>query len=380
MTAGKGSFNVDSDEIIRHCKDLGFVEAGIAPARGSSHAAELRAWLESAKHGSMAYLERYLEQRLDPRAMVPGAKSIICVADKYADGRPDRREVSPDSHARGRIARYARGRDYHVVVRRRLEQLTGRLAETEPGHVFRVCVDTAPVLEREHAARAGVGRIGKNTLLISRHSGSWLLLGEIITTLDLRPTAASEDQSDPCGTCTRCLDACPTKAISPWSVDASRCISTLTIEHRSAIEPAFFDAIDDWLFGCDICQEVCPHNQPTRRRRRTGVHSAYASRRDSLPLLEILNWSEDDRREAFASSALKRAKLGMMKRNACIVAGNYLRRAWRADLAGRIAEIARDPREEEMVQETARIICRRLKIQDQSSGVAEGPRPSESAD
>jgi epoxyqueuosine reductase len=187
-------------------------------------------------------------------------------------------------------------------MRKRLTRLAKELGEKFPSETFRACVDTATVLEREHAQRAGLGAVGKNTLLIQRGVGSWLLLGEIITTLPLTVSQASDP--DPCGTCTRCIDACPTQAITPWSVDASRCISYLTIEHRSAIDPQFHEAIGDWLFGCDICQEVCPHNQPTERTAKAVTNPAYESRWDAIDVMKVVDWDEAERSRAFAGSAM----------------------------------------------------------------------------
>jgi epoxyqueuosine reductase len=363
--------------VLARCRELGFVAAGVARAEASTYGDELRRWLDAGKHGSMEYLAKHFEQRVDPTVMVPGARSVICVADRYADGRPDRRDVGGADPASGRVARYARGGDYHVVIRRRLEALAAELGRDAPQETFRVCVDTAPVLEREHAARAGLGRIGKNTLLIAPDAGSWLLLGEIITTMALEPTRSAGGRVDPCGSCTRCIDACPTQAISPWSVDASRCVSTLTIEHRGLIDEAFHERIGDWLFGCDVCQEVCPHNQPTRRSRATGVAEPYDPRRSGFDLLKVLGWTEDGRRDAFITSALKRAKLAMMKRNACIVAGNALQQAWRPELARRLAEIASDASEDEVVSATARQACARLHIDIDPASAGFGLAPGQ---
>lgn len=318
---------------------MGFALAGIAPAEASGHADELRQWVAAGKHGEMDWLARHSEQRIDPALVMPGVKAVIMVADVYARGSAVPEPVGPG--ARGRVARYAQGADYHIVMKRRLHALCDRLRAAHQGHEFRAFVDTAPVLEREHALRAGLGWIGKHTLLIHPEMGSWMLLGGVLTTLAIAPQASQRVMEDHCGTCTRCIDACPTKAITPYSVDARRCISYLTIEHRGPIDPAFHRAIGEWLFGCDICQDVCPHN----RERNSAVASAqsgkplipgreggdsstlaphpdYASRRASFDLLEVLGWSESDRRRALAGSAMKRAKLEMWKRNAEIVAKN----------------------------------------------------------
>lgn len=338
-----------TQEILARCNELGFAIAGVAEVAPSRWAEQLQAWLGQNKHGEMWYMAEHAQLRIDPAVMVSGAQSIICVADRYHTGGRDR---LPKHSPHGRVARYARGDDYHRVMKKRLFELCDELQERFPDETFRVCVDTAPVLEREFAQRAGIGAVGKNTMLIQQGIGSYLLLGEVITTLALEPTPDA-DNKDPCGTCTRCIDACPTGAITPWSVDATRCISYLTIEHRSTIDPQYHRAMGDWIFGCDICQEVCPHNQPTWRSRQHDVHEAYKPRNSGFDLLEVLSWSEDDRRSAFTRSALKRAKLNMMKRNALIAAGNSFARDDDPALRQRIVEIAADPDEDAMVQQTA---------------------------
>ncbi|MFM9171065.1 MAG: epoxyqueuosine reductase, partial [Phycisphaerales bacterium] len=176
-----------SQAVLARCAEHGFALAGIAEARESDRADEFRAWIAEARHGGMQYLAEAVERRLDPRALVPGARSVLCVADRYADGRPDARVPG-----HGRIARYARGEDYHTVVRARLESLSSELSAAHPGERFRTCVDTAPILEREHAERAGLGRIGKHTLLIGEGGlGSWIMLGAIVTTARLAPSRPS---------------------------------------------------------------------------------------------------------------------------------------------------------------------------------------------
>ncbi|UCD75615.1 MAG: tRNA epoxyqueuosine(34) reductase QueG [Phycisphaerales bacterium] len=333
--------------ILSRCRELGFAPAGIARAEPTAYEDELRAWLAAGRNGEMAYLKRHEELLVDPARMVEGARSIICVADRYWNGAHDDDDRS-QNEAVGGVARYARGDDYHVVIKSRLRRLCDELRQRFPQETFQACVDTVPLLEREHAQRAGLGAVGKNTLLIRRGEGSYFLLGEIVTTLDLEPSEPA--RPDPCGPCTRCIDACPTNAITPWSVDATRCTSYLTIEHRSAIDPALFPAIDNWIFGCDICQEVCPHNL---RKGLPAVHDSYTPRRTAFDLLEVLNWTEDDRRAAFTKSAMKRARLEMMKRNALIAAGNALAAADQPALLARIESLARDDSEPQMVRDTA---------------------------
>ena len=305
----------------------------------------------------MGWLARNTDLRVDPSEMVEGARSIVLVADMYARSAHD--EI-PTGH--GRVAKYARGDDYHNVIKRRLHTIADELRETHPDETFRVFVDTAPVLEREHAARAGIGWPGKHTLTINPTLGSYLFLGGIISTVRFTPSART-NRWDPvenvpetghCGTCTRCIDACPTDAITPWSVDARRCISYLTIEHREPIDTRYWRAIGDNLYGCDICQDVCPHNSDIPRG--APIRDEYAPRAASFDLLEVLGWTEADRRRAFTCSALKRAKLPMMKRNAVVCAFNTIERGDdnAPELRAKIASLADDHCEDELARDTAR--------------------------
>ena len=329
-----------SRAILERCREHGFALAGIADARPSAHPEAYRAWIAAGKQGGMGYLAEEVEKRLDPAALVPGARSILCVADRYANGQPDCRVPGV-----GRIARYARGEDYHVVIRARLGALAHELIRTYPGERFRPCIDTAPLLEREHAERAGLGRIGKHTLLIAPDGiGTWVLLGVVVTSLELAPIRAdgtiaaalpnvnrsvpaakrTADESDPCGSCTRCIDACPTGAITPWSVDARRCISALTIEERGVIDTTLVGHTEDWIFGCDTCQEVCPHSQPTQRSRALGTHEAYQPSRTGFPLLEVLGWDEPAWEAARLNGVLRRADQDMWRRNAALAAAHAI--------------------------------------------------------
>jgi epoxyqueuosine reductase len=358
-TADPASQQALGSEVVRACLSLGFAAAGIARALPSDRPSALGEWLAAGRHGDMDWLAADVEERLDPRRLVPGAVSIVVVADQYElpGSRHDPRESGDAKH--GHIARYARGLDYHRVIRKRLHTLADSLRSRFPGHQFRTFVDTAPVLEREHAARASLGWIGKHTLLIHPRAGSYLLLGGIMTTLPLRD-ASTKPLADACGTCTRCIDACPTGAITPYRVDATRCVSYLTIEHRGVIDTTLHPGMGDWIFGCDICQEVCPFNGP-RAARAITVNPAYQPRTETLDLLEVLGWTEEDRRRAFARSALKRATLDMMKRNALIAAANRLLRAGDAALLARIREIASDAREPELIRRAARQVLTRLE-------------------
>lgn len=331
-----------AEQIRAWAIELGFAAVGFSRAtRVSDRDAEaLDAWLDTGKHGEMTYLDTQRQVKKDPSRVLAGAKSVIVVLDAYATRQdPSQADTSDES---GRIARYARGRDYHKTLKRRLYALSDRIsAELSPPRAedgspgVRSFVDTAPVMERQLAARAGLGAIGKHTLLIHPRWGSWFFLGGILTTLEL--PAESRVVPDLCGGCTKCIDACPTGAIKPYSVDATRCISYLTIEHRSDIDPEVHGAMRDagYVFGCDICQEVCPHNQPlpASSARVTSIpesHDAYTAFEDApdrvrggqgFDLLKVLGWSEADRQAAVQRSSMKRAKLWMFKRNAAILAG-----------------------------------------------------------
>ncbi|HMN40311.1 MAG TPA: tRNA epoxyqueuosine(34) reductase QueG [Phycisphaerales bacterium] len=369
-----------SEQVINACHAMGFALAGIAPAAPASRPTEFKAWLASGNHGDMDYMAEAVNERLDIRTLLPGAKSVIIVADQYAARGSE--PVPPvaaalggnrcdhPTHPTGRIAKYARGRDYHAVIRRRLHALADRLRElpAAKGLHYRTFVDTAPVLEREHAARAnlrtadggGGAFIGKHTLLIHPRLGSYLLLGGIATTLDLcSPHSALGTRHSaltPCGTCTRCIDACPTQAITPNHVNATRCISYLTLEHRTLIDPALHAAMGDHLLGCDICQDVCPFNHPHPSEHAGAyLYPAYADehRRASPPILEVLNWTEADRTRVLGTSAAKRASLSMLKRNAIIAAANALASRPDENLRSALTRLAADPTEHPLVRETA---------------------------
>ena len=307
-----------SNQLIASAIDAGFALAGIAGVEPSKWGDELTQWLGEHKHGTMDWLGNHTDLRIHPEQLIENGASVLMVADVYGS-RADNVDT-PLEPGQGRIARYARGKDYHKVMKKRLMALADDLRKRHPGAGFKVFVDTAPVLERELAQRAGLGWTGKHTLQIHPKIGSYLFLGGIVTTLDLPIPESQHPEPDHCGTCTRCIDACPTGAITPYSVDARRCISYLTIEHREEIDPELKQGIGDWIYGCDICQEVCPHNSP--KPDAQPINDAYASDRDRFDLLEVVGWDEDARRDAFTGSAMKRAKLDMMHRNARIVAKN----------------------------------------------------------
>ncbi len=308
-------------DVVALAKEQGFALAGVCDATPSDYAEQFRRYLDDGKHGTMSWLADHEDVRTDIRRLAEGVRSVLVVGDLYKTRQP---AVDPESAdvGTGRIARYARGDDYHTVVKKRLHAVADALRERFAGEVFRAFVDTAPVMEREQAARAGLGWIGKHTLLINPRLGSWMFLGGIAMSLPAAPPEEQAPVADHCGTCTRCIDACPTGAIAPYSVDARRCISYLTIEHREAIEPELERTMGEWIFGCDICQEVCPHNHEREAAQDSTARPEYAARQQGLNLLEVLGWTEEARRAVFTKSAMKRAKLDMMKRNAAIAAGN----------------------------------------------------------
>ncbi len=360
------------ERVLGLARSAGFALAGVCPARASDYAHVVRQWIADGRHGEMAYLQNHLDTRLDPARLLDGARSILCVADLH----PKDTELPPHGPApHGRIARYAFGDDYHKTIKKRLHALADALAAEHPGERFRSTVDTAPILEREHAARAGLGWVGKHTLLIHPRLGSYMLLGTIVTTMELTDAGANDlsgllPPADHCGTCTRCIDACPTSCISasgPRSVDAQRCISYLTLEHRSPIDPRLHPMMGQWIAGCDVCQEVCPFNGGVRGsgfgdQDESVYQTAYTPRPPApgVSLFEVLNWTEDDRRAAFKGSALKRIKLDMLKRNALIAAGNAL--AWGEDntLRKQIERLAEDAGQPELVRITAKQVLDRL--------------------
>jgi len=243
------------DRLRARAGELGFLACGVAGLEPSRHVAALDAWLAAGYGGTMRYLHRQAGRRKEPATIVPGAARAVVVLDNYA---PPEEPAAPDPPPHARVARYARGADYHTVTGERLERLADWL-RAEGATVARPFVDAGPVPERELAQRAGLGWIGKNTMLIRPGAGSWFFIGGVLTDLPLAVDPPFE--ADRCGSCTRCLDACPTDAfVAPRVLDATRCISYLTIEHRGPIPESLAPSFEGWAFGCDICNEVCPWN------------------------------------------------------------------------------------------------------------------------
>ncbi|HET6246317.1 MAG TPA: tRNA epoxyqueuosine(34) reductase QueG [Tepidisphaeraceae bacterium] len=297
-------------------REIGFDLVGIASAEPSRHRDFFRRWLDDGHAGSMHYMGKRFDERVDPGVYFPGAASVVCVAMNYHV--PLGEPALEDHGTTGRVARYALGSDYHKLIKSHLHALADRIRELSPAAQTRAAVDTAPVMERELAERAGIGWIGKNTCIIHPRIGSWILLGQVITTLALPP---DDPVGDHCGSCTRCIDACPTQAItSAYTLDARRCISYLTIEHRDEISRELHEKIGDWLYGCDVCQDVCPHNRQAPSAIEPALQPRFAA--GSLNAAEVARWTDQDYRDMLGGSAMKRAKLPMLKRNAEIVKAN----------------------------------------------------------
>ncbi|MBI3608348.1 MAG: tRNA epoxyqueuosine(34) reductase QueG [Nitrospirae bacterium] len=308
-----------ADDINRVAREFGFAHAGIASARPLPfHQRAYRRAVAEGRHGDMDYLARELDRREDPSRVLPGAKTVISLAAAYYQG--DHGAPPPDAPS-GKIARYAWGRDYHDLIERRLNRLKAFILEREPGAAVRSAVDHAPVLERAYAQEAGLGFIGKHTLLITPDQGSWVLLAELITDLDLACDAPAVTQ---CGSCTRCLDACPTNAlIGPFQLDAARCIAYLTIEHKGDTPDELRPAVGEWLFGCDVCQEVCPYNED---REEKDLLPGLESRDGPGPWLALEDAATPRSRTAFdrrfVGTALRRAGGRGLRRNAEVVEHN----------------------------------------------------------
>jgi epoxyqueuosine reductase len=297
--------------------ELGFALAGIASAAPADHFERWQEWLERGYAGEMAYLHAQAELRRRPQSVWPDVRSVIMVGMIYAENNePFTENAASERAATGRVARYARGPDYHVVMWRKLDALLEWLQREAPGCQGRSVVDSAPLLERDFARRAGLGWFGKNTMLISKTHGSLFFLGALLVDLELQPDPPHLGEH--CGACTACLDACPTRAFSgPGWLDARRCISYLTIELRSPVPTELRPDMGDWLFGCDVCQDVCPWNNKPRR-------PAFPVDADmqALDPIELLGLSEAEFRQRFRDTALMRTKRRGLLRNAAIVLGN----------------------------------------------------------
>jgi epoxyqueuosine reductase len=293
-----------SQQIKKTAKDIGFLSCGISKAEFlEEEAPRLEQWLKEGKHGKMAYMENHFDKRLDPRLLVPGAKSVVSLLLNYytevqqAEGAP-------------KISKYAYGTDYHSVIKDKLKQLF-QIIQEEIGEVNgRVFVDSAPVMDKAWAERSGLGWMGKNTNLITQKVGSFFFIAELIVDLELEYDTPVTDH---CGTCTACIDACPTEALTPYKIDASKCISYLTIELKDQIPNEFQNKMDDWAFGCDVCQDVCPWNRFSKPHNEPLF--------DPKPeLIDLTKKDWEELTEAtfetiFENSAVKRTRYQGLKRN-----------------------------------------------------------------
>ncbi|MCB0282579.1 MAG: tRNA epoxyqueuosine(34) reductase QueG [Calditrichaeota bacterium] len=302
-----------TNRIKEKALSLGFHKVGIASAKKLERSEYLKEWLSKGYHGQMHWMENYLDKRLDVRELYPDAKSVVAVAMNY---------YTPYQHSQdkkhGKISRYAWGEDYHKILKKKLKQLFVEIKSEYPGVDGRLFVDTAPIQDKLWAAEAGIGWQGKNTNILTRNYGSWIFLGELVLNAELD---YDQPMLDYCGSCTACIDACPTQALEPYKIDATKCISYLTIEMwDKPIPDAYKDKLENWIFGCDICQDVCPWN---RFEKPTDVESFHPQNSNEMPLLnELQALSEDVFRLRFRKSPVSRSKYKNFIRNVNAVIKN----------------------------------------------------------
>jgi epoxyqueuosine reductase len=288
--------------------ELGFLDCKVAQARRLDEESQrLENWLQQGNHGEMGYMERHFEERLDPRRLLAGCRSVVVLLHNYYQ------EVPPSDSPK--IAMYAQGEDYHRVLKDKMRVLVQRMREEFGEFNVRIFTDSAPILEKSWAALAGAGWVGKNTNLLQKQSGSYFFLAEILCDLEF---TYDHPVKDHCGDCNRCVDACPTGALEPYRLDARRCLSYLTIELRNQIPESFEGQSEGWAFGCDICQEVCPWN----RFSTTHKEPRFDPLTPSFPTAqEWLNMSEEEFKTMFQHSPIARAGLQNMQRNVRFVLG-----------------------------------------------------------
>jgi epoxyqueuosine reductase len=306
-----------TSQLKQQAAALGFNLVGIIPAKPSPYLAAYLRWIEAGMHGSMGYMARpdRVERRRDLNVILPGVRSIVVVGLDYGAAIPDAILNDP---ARGRIASYAWGDDYHDMMTPRLEQLASGL-----GRSHRVYVDTGAILERSHAQAAGLGFVGKNTMLIHPRRGSLFFVGEILTDAEFDVYDQPFARATMCGSCTRCLHACPTDAFpAPHVLDARRCISYLTIEHKGWIDRSLRPLMGNWIYGCDVCQDVCPFQRFAPGTGEPAL-APVDVRRAAPPLLDVLALDEAEFAARFGGSAIARIRRERLVRNACIAAGNW---------------------------------------------------------
>lgn len=297
--------------IKQRARELGFQKVGICPAQAPRHLPLLADWLDRGHHGTMQWMERTREKRLDIDKVLPEVRSVVVVGLNYFS-------EGPNASSGFRISRYAHGADYHPIIEKRLQSLAAYLTELQPGASVRTYCDTGPVSEKVWAEAAGIGWQGKHSNLLTKDNSSWLFLGVLLTDAQLEYDQSATNR---CGSCTRCIEACPTRAIiEPYVVDSRRCISYLTIEHRGIIPEALRSGIGNWIYGCDICQEVCPWNRFHRPSVEPDFQpSAFIAAEDPIQWLEL---SPEEFSRRFAGSPLSRARWAGMLRNLIIATGN----------------------------------------------------------
>ncbi len=300
--------NLTNKIVIEKAKSLGFDIVGFAKAEPlSEEVEELKGWLAKGYHAKMLYMERNVEKRMDAKKILINAKSIISLGMNYFV----KGEFSNESDY-GKISRYAWGKDYHIIIWKKLGELIENLQEIDPDFIAKGYVDTGPVMDQAWAVRAGIGWRGKNTNIINKKFGSWIFIATLITNYDFE---YSIPQTNLCGTCRTCIDACPTNAIvEPYVVDANKCISYLTIENKGDIPNEFNGKMENWIFGCDICQDVCPWNK--KFAQQTKVKELSSNIIMEIKFDEIENMKNNQFNKKFAVSPIKRAKLKGLKRNA----------------------------------------------------------------
>jgi epoxyqueuosine reductase len=297
------------EQVVQLAQECGFDACRFTTATVAAHRGNYFSWLEHGFHADMGWLARSPERRSDPRIVLPGCRSVIVLAYNYYQGTDVRQQP-------GRFARYAFGSDYHDILLHRMKPIAGFLENQ--GGTQKCYVDTGPMLERDFAASAGIGWHGKSTMCLNEDLGTWFFLGTILTTLRFEPDAPAKDR---CGSCTRCIEACPTQAITaPYQLDARRCISYLTIENKGVIPLAFRRLIGDRVYGCDDCLEACPWNRFAQISSETRFRMPAALRQ--LGLRDLASLSEEDFRKLFRDSPIKRIKHNRFIRNVCVALGN----------------------------------------------------------
>tara|TARA_B100000963_G_scaffold61745_1_gene49688 strand:- start:13020 stop:13952 length:933 start_codon:yes stop_codon:yes gene_type:complete len=292
--------------IKTEAEKLGFISCGISKAEFlEDHATNLEKWLKKKYNGKMSYMERNFDKRLDPTKLVHGSKSVISLSFNYYT---KKKQIDPNSF---KVSKYAFGNDYHFVVKNKLNKLLSSLKDKIGDFNARVFVDSAPVMERAWAQKSGLGWVGKNTLMISKKKGSYFFLAEIICDLELD---YDKPVMDHCGTCSACIDACPTNAIiKPYVLDSNKCISYLTIELKDSIPSQFENKMQDWIFGCDVCQDVCPWNKFSEENNHTLLQPS-----DKFLHMKKSDWielTEETFKKVFKNSPIKRAKFNGLKKN-----------------------------------------------------------------